>query len=169
MEIDASYNGFSPCNTDVGVITRMSMRSAEKTDDGPEETTHRFVEVEEVCSSVDESRHYGTCVLLGLEKVFRDNLDPCWVDEVQVRSQKTEPAVGTLYSLPLARLAELQRAHNVIGKAFEYLHRERSSEKQILKKEIPIRSKKISNDQEPIQSDPTSCTKTKREINKYIN
>ena len=31
------------------------------------------------------------------------------------------------------------------------------------------KSKKISNDQELIQSDPTSCLKTKREIAKYIN
>ena len=30
-------------------------------------------------------------------------------------------------------------------------------------------SKKISNDQELIQSDPISCLKTKREITKYIN
>ena len=32
-----------------------------------------------------------------------------------------------------------------------------------------IKSKKISNDQELIQSDPTSCPQTKREITKYIN
>ena len=31
------------------------------------------------------------------------------------------------------------------------------------------RSKKISNDQELIQSDPTSCPQTKREITKFIN
>ena len=31
------------------------------------------------------------------------------------------------------------------------------------------RSKMISNDQELIQSDPTSCPQTKREITKYIN
>ena len=35
--------------------------------------------------------------------------------------------------------------------------------------ERDIKSKKISNDQELIQSDPTSCPKTKREITKYIN
>ena len=32
-----------------------------------------------------------------------------------------------------------------------------------------LQSKKISNDEELIQSDPTSCLKTKREITKYIN
>ena len=36
-------------------------------------------------------------------------------------------------------------------------------------KEISLKSKKISNDQELIQSDPTSCPQTKREITKYIN
>ena len=32
-----------------------------------------------------------------------------------------------------------------------------------------LESKKISNDQEPIQADPTSCPKNQKEITKYIN
>ena len=32
-----------------------------------------------------------------------------------------------------------------------------------------VQSKKISNDQELIQSDPTPCPQNKREITKYIN
>ena len=32
-----------------------------------------------------------------------------------------------------------------------------------------LKSKKISNDQEPIQSDPTSCPQNQREMTKYIN
>ena len=39
----------------------------------------------------------------------------------------------------------------------------------LLLNDLIVLSKKISNDQELIQSDPTSSLKTKREITKYIN
>ena len=75
----------------------------------------------------------------GLVKVFHGNLDRCWIDEVQVRSQGTEPAIEKLCLLSLTRLHEPESADKVIGKVFEYLHGETPSEKQILKEELDIR------------------------------
>ena len=102
-----------------------------KTHHGKDQVSHRFVETTMVTPIAYPS--IGASLPIALRKEVSNLIDPSWLEEVDVRSSKTQPACAPFPSLPNDELAELQKQDGTISRVRLLLGCEKPSNKQIAK------------------------------------
>ena len=109
-----------------------------KTDHGTEPENFRVSVTEEEISA-DIRQELGAVIPEELRKVFRENIDSVWLEEVQVRSEATEQAVGTLPSISNEEMRQLQKTDPVLSRVIQFRKTEKPSKRQLMKETKGVR------------------------------
>ena len=109
-----------------------------KTDHGIEPENFRVNNIDEEVS-VDKCLRLGTMVPEELKTVYYENIDATWLEEVSVRSEVTEQAIGALPSISSQEMCQLQKTDSVISRIISLRKTGKPSRRQLMKENKMVR------------------------------